>query len=121
MATTAVLTSTSADIYAGARVQLISDGDTAISIVQGTAIIAASSALTLALLAPRIGADDGKMLTILSAGDFEHVIHAAFNQLYSTLVFNGWTGNSVTLIAFEGGWLVFTYTGDTDAGTAILS
>jgi hypothetical protein len=64
------------------------------------------------------------MLTITSAGDFAHSIHAAslsLNQMYSVITFNGWTGNSVTLIAFKGGWLIFTFTGPTDAGTATLS
>jgi hypothetical protein len=118
------VTSTSPDIYAGPQVQLISNGDTAITIAQGLALIAATSALSLTLASPRYGADDGKMLTITSAGDLAHTIHAApasINRLYQTIALNGWTGNSVTLIAFEGGWLLFTFGSATDAGTATLS
>jgi len=89
-----------------------------ILISQGVVLVTKATAAALTLLAPRAGSDDGKRLTIVSSTAAAHVITfaAGFNgggAAKDTATLSGAIGDSLTLIAANGLWLIVASIGVT--------
>jgi hypothetical protein len=99
---------------AGATVQAV---DGALAVAPSTVIVTKSTAAALTLAAPVAGTDDGKIIRVVSATAAAHVITGAvgFNgkNASGTATLGAVKGNSVSLLAYNGQWYVFTNIGAT--------
>jgi hypothetical protein len=87
--------------------------DGAISLKEGTAAITKGTAATLTIADPTAGDDDGKELTVISTTAAAHTLSNAagsgFNAAGASAdvaTFGGAIGDSITLFAYGGKWLV---------------
>jgi hypothetical protein len=93
--------------------------DGTVAIKEGNVLITKGSAIALTLAPPTAGADDGKVLRIVSTTAFAHVVTCSdgFNAKASsgTATFGAAKGNAANLVAYNGHWYNFSEQGITYA------
>ncbi|AWM35899.1 hypothetical protein GobsT_63690 [Gemmata obscuriglobus] len=88
---------------------LVLAGDGAVPVKAGTVLLTKGTAAALTLAAPAAGADDGKVLELVSTTAAAHVVTCAgvgFNAkgATGTATFGAARGNSFRVVAYQGNW-----------------
>jgi hypothetical protein len=102
-----------------AQVPTLAAADGAIAPASGLTVITKATAAALTLAAPTTGTDDGKTLTIIAATAAAHTVTQTtpgFNggsTASDVATFAAAIGNSISLVAYGGKWLVTNLTGVT--------
>lgn len=106
-----IIAARTANVAPGQNVVTLASGDGAISVKTGTVVITKGSAAALTLAAPTAGTDDGKILRVVSATAFAHVVTTPANNILDgtsstkdTATFAAHAGASIVLEAYNGNW-----------------